>query len=205
MRFPGKTQPSQTLLSCLLLLGGLVFAGGCVPMMVYTFYEPSAETGIVEQQSCRGNAGPRNTIRFQWDDMELSMYGKKKGDKDVLIVITVSPSPETVLRFLAQDFQITIDGKLSHHRPTEVIGYLSPDVINGVAQGPGESVILSQWQNLTGREYDTYWVSLFLPIGSPAHFELQFPSMAINQRTIRIPPITFSERTESFFIEPINC
>ena len=205
MRFSGRTKPTQSFLYCVLVLGSMVFAGGCMPMMVYTFYEPSAQTGIVERAACRGNAGPRTTIRFQWDDLELSMYGKKKGDKDLLIVITVTPSPETVLRFLTQDFKITIDGKLSHYRPIEVIGYLWPDAINGVAQGHGESVVLSQWQNLTGREYDTYWVSLSLPIGAPTNFELQFPPIEMNQQPIQIPPITFTQTTESFFIEPINC
>ena len=195
----GKTKPEESIVCrifLLALLAGLVVTSGCVPMMVYTFYEPSAETGIVERQSCYGNAGPRNTIRFQRDDWKFSLYSRREGDKNLMIEISVTPSPEKVLRFLSQDFKVTIEGEVNKSRPSEVLGY---NYYTGAQSEP-----LLQWASLSDG-YDIYFMHLYFPIGDSTHFELQFPPMEINQQPILIPPITFSQKTESFFIEPINC
>lgn len=153
-------------------------------MMVYTFYEPSAETGIVEQQSCYGNAGPRNTIRFQREELEFRLSSQKKENKDLVITAIVYLSSEAVLRFLSQDFNIKKEGESSRIRPSKVSG------VDATLQGSKHS------------HYEMYF---YFPIGDSTHFELRFPPMELNQQKFLIPPITFSQKTESFFIEPINC
>ena len=183
------------------LLAGLVVTSGCVPMMVYTFYEPSAETGIVEQHSCYGNAGPRDTIRFQWEELELRLSSQKEEDKDLVITAIVYLSSEAVLRFLSQDFNIKKEGESSKIRPSEVSGV---DIYRGV-KPYRESILLTQWATLHGSRHSHYEIYFYFPIGDSPHFELQFPSMELNQQKFLIPPITFSKKTESFFIEPINC
>lgn len=205
----GKTKPEESIVCRIFLralLAGLVVTSGCVPMMVYTFYEPSAETGIVERHACYGNAGPRNTIRFQRDDWKFSLYSKRKDDKNLMIHISVTPSPEKVLRFLSQDFTATIEGKVNKSRPSKVLGfyYYNPYTYTGSGSTDSRTEPLLQWASLSDG-YDVYFMSLYLPIGDSTNFELQFPPMEVNQQPILIPPITFSQKTESFFIEPINC
>ena len=187
--------------SFLVLLGSVVLASGCIPVMVYTFYEPSAELGIVEQHACYGNAGPRNTIRFQWDDLEFRIYSKRKGDKDLLIEISIDPSPGTDLRFLSQDFHLETAGKVNKLQPSEVSGF---DSYRG-AQYHTETTALTDWTTLKGDTHSMYFMSFYFPIGTSSHFEFQFPPMEMNQQPIQIPPITFSETTEPFFLGPINC
>lgn len=182
---------------CRILLVGLVFSSGCVPMMVYTFYEPSAETGVVERQTCYGNAGPRNTIRFQQDDLKLRISSLMKGNRDIVVTVSVALSQETVLQFLSQDFNIKKEGEASSIRPSEV---------SAIDYNPyRESGPLTQWTTLQGSNHSYYHVSFDFPISNSTHFELQFPPMELNQQKFLIPPITFSKKTESFFIEPINC
>lgn len=200
----GKTKPEESIIChifLLALLAGLVVTSGCVPLMVYTFYEPSAETGIVEQHTCYGNAGPRNTIRFQWEELELRLSSRKKDDKDLGITAILYPSSETVLRFLSQDFNIKKEDESSKIRPSEVSGV---DIYHGVKHYV-ESVLLTQWATLQGSRHSHYKMYFHFPIGDSTNFELQFPPMEVNQQPILIPPITFSQKTESFFIEPINC
>lgn len=201
----GKTKPEESIVCrifLLALLAGLVVTSGCVPLMVYTFYEPSAETGIVERHACYGNAGPRDTIRFQWDDWKFRLYSRKKDDKDLGITAILYPSSETVLRFLSQDFNIKKEDESSKIRPSEVSGV---DIYGVKPYVEVESVLLTQWATLQGSRHSHYEMYFYFPIGDSTNFELQFPPMEVNQQPILIPPITFSQKTEAFFIEPINC
>lgn len=200
----GKTKPEESIVCRIFLralLAGLVVTSGCVPMMVYTFYEPSAETGIVERHACYGNAGPRDTIRFQWEGLELRLSSQKEEDEDLVITAILYPSSETVLRFLSQDFNIKKEDESSKIRPSEVSGV---DIYRGV-KPYGESVLLTQWATLQGSRHSHYEMYFSFPIGDATHFELQFPPMELNQQKLLLPPITFSQKTEAFFIEPINC
>lgn len=169
-------------------------------MMVYTFYEPSAETRIVEQHACRGEVGPRDSIRFQREGLELGLSSQKE-DTNLMIMAMLYPSSETVLRFLSQDFNIKKEDELSKIRPLEVYGV---DVYHGVKHYR-ESVLLTQWATLQGSRHSHYKMKFYFPIGDSTYFELQFPPMELNQQKLLLPPITFSQKTEPFFLEPINC
>jgi hypothetical protein len=175
----------------------VVLVSGCIPT-IHRYHRPEAATGKLVGEACHTVIGPRETIRFRLDGVDVSVSGAG-GSATVKLRV---PEGHTVL--LASDRATVVRGDHEEWPVLRGFGYYDRQAGASRIVAPGDTLHGANDRFLFSTIPRSAGTVIVLPGDGPDDYTLQLPGLWVDGRLHELPPITFRRRW-AVGISLVNC
>lgn len=173
----------------------LVLAG-CVPARV-TYYEPSASSGNIINNTCGTALAPADTILFQPKPVDLRITGSER-----YVTLNLRIPKGSVVKASSAEVSVIAGGRLKAFNLGEFI-YYDKELRRSVRTPTLEPLVGANEHYIAGAAPRIFQTSLHLD-GGWERYQIQLPALLVNDQLFSLPVITFIKKS-GFGVFPLNC